>query len=61
MALINHKINPDLDTMFLTAESQYMYLSSSTVKELGSYDVDLSDFLPREIIPDFQERIKLNR
>ena len=61
MALINHKINPDLDTMFLTAESQYMYLSSSTVKELGSYGVDLSDFLPEEIIPDFQERIKLNR
>ena len=47
--------------MFLTAESQYMYLSSSTVKELGSYGVDLSDFLPQEIIPDFQERIKLNR
>ena len=60
MALINHKINPGLDTMFLTAESQYMYLSSSTVKELGSYGVDLSDFLPEEIIPDFQERIKLN-
>ena len=60
MALINHKINPELDTMFLTAESQYMYLSSSTVKELGSYGVDLSDFLPEEIIPDFQERIKKN-
>mgnify|MGYP002733138598 CR=1 FL=1 len=58
MALINHKINPDLDTMFLTAESQYMYLSSSTVKELGTYGVDLSDFLPKEIIPDFQERIE---
>ena len=58
MALINHKINPELDTMFLTAESQYMYLSSSTVKELGSYGVDLSDFLPEEIIPDFQERIE---
>ena len=61
MALINHKINPNLDTMFLTAESQFMYLSSSTVKELGSYGVDLSDFLPEEIIPDFQERIKKNR
>ena len=58
MALINHKINPELDTMFLTAESQYMYLSSSTVKELGNYGVDLSDFLPSEIIPDFQERIE---
>ena len=61
MALINHKINPELDTMFLTADSEFMYLSSSTVKELGSYGVDLSDFLPEPIIPDFQERIKLNR
>jgi len=58
MALINHKINPELDTMFLTAESQYMYLSSSTVKELGRYGVDLSDFLPQEIVPDFQKRIR---
>lgn len=57
MALINHKINPTLDTMFLTSEHQYMYLSSSTVKELGGYDVDLSDFLPENIIPDFKQRI----
>ncbi len=57
MALINRKINPDLDTMFLTAEHQYTYLSSSTVKELGAYGVDLSDFLPEQIIPDFQKRI----
>lgn len=57
MALINHKINPSLDTMFLTAEHQYMYLSSSAVKELGCYDVDLSDFLPEQIIPDFKRRI----
>jgi pantetheine-phosphate adenylyltransferase len=61
MALINHKINPNLDTMFLTAESQYMYLSSSTVKELGSYNVDLSDFLPEQIIPDFTQRMKEKR
>ena len=57
MALINHKINPNLDTMFLASEHQYMYLSSSAVKELGSYDVDLSDFLPQQIIPDFKQRI----
>ena len=60
MALINRSINPELDTMFLTAEHQYMYMSSSTVKELGKYGVNLSDFLPEEIIPDFQERIKKN-
>ena len=61
MALINHKINPHLDTMFLTAESQYMYLSSSTVKELGQYNVDLSEFLPQQIIPDFVNRMKEKR
>ena len=58
MALINRKINPELDTMFLTADSQYMYLSSSTVKELASYDVELSDFLPDAIIPDFKKRVE---
>ena len=57
MAIINHKINPGLDTMFLTAEHQYMYLSSSTVKELAGYDVDLSEFLPKKIIPVFKQRI----
>ncbi len=61
MALINHKINPNLDTMFLTAEHQYMYLSSSTVKELGCYNVDLSDFLPEQIIEDFQNRVSTIR
>ena len=57
MALINHKINPGLDTMFLTAEHQYTYLSSSTVKELACYDVELSDFLPEQIIPVFKQRV----
>ena len=60
MAMINHKINSDLDTMFLTAEHQYMYMSSSMVKELGRYGADLSEFLPEEIISDFQERIQKN-
>ena len=60
MAMINRKINPELDTMFLTAEHQYMYMTSSMVKELGRYGADLSNFLPEVIIPDFQERIKIN-
>ncbi len=56
MALINRKLNPGLDTMFLTAEHQYMFMSSSVIRELSAYDVDLSDFLPEEIIPDVKEK-----
>ena len=61
MAMINRKINPNLDTMFLTADHKYMSLSSSAVKELGNYNVDLSEFLPEAIIPDFQKRIQEKR
>jgi pantetheine-phosphate adenylyltransferase len=57
MALINHKINQELDTVFLTAEHQFTYLSSSMVKELAFYNVELSGFLPDAIIPDVQKRI----
>ena len=52
MALINKKINPDLDTMFLTASEKYTFLSSSVVKELAAYGADLSAFVPCEIIDD---------
>lgn len=61
MSMINHNLNHELDTMFLMAEQKYLYLSSSTAKEMGRYDADLTDFLPAEIIPDFTERIHLRR
>lgn len=57
MALINRSINPQLDTMFLTAEHEYMFLSSSVVRELGSYQVSLDDYVPAEIIDEVTARI----
>ena len=59
MALINRKLNPGLDTMFLTSEHQYMFMSSSVIRELSRFDVDLKDFLPEEIIPDVKEKTHL--
>lgn len=59
MALINRQLNPGLDTMFLTSEHQYMFMSSSVIRELSRYDVDLKDFLPEEIIPDVKEKTHL--
>jgi pantetheine-phosphate adenylyltransferase len=61
MSLINKKLNPELDTMFLTAEKEFMYLSSSAVKELGHYNVELGDFLPAEVIDEFKARINARR
>jgi len=58
MALINKKINPDLDTFFLTASEQYTYLSSSIVKEMAEYGTDLGDFVPEEIIADIMGKVR---
>ena len=56
MAIVNGKLNPRLDTMFLPSSEKYTYLSSSVVKEMARYGAELSDFLPREIIEDVTKR-----
>jgi pantetheine-phosphate adenylyltransferase, bacterial len=58
MALINKKINPDLDTLFLTASEKYTFLSSSVVKEMARYGVGLKEFVPVEIIDDVVDKSK---
>ncbi len=58
MALINKKIDPNLDTVFLPASEKYTYMSSTVVKEMAKYGADLSDFVPREIIDDVIARTK---
>jgi len=61
MALINRKLNPRLETMFLPSSAKYTYISSSVVKEMAAYGADLSDFVPREIIGDVNEKMKNRR
>ena len=60
IALINKKMNPELDTLFLTASEKYTFLSSTVVKEMAAYGADLSEFAPREIIDDIIRRTNEN-
>ena len=61
MALINKKINPDVETFFLASSEKYMYLSSSAVKEMAAFGADLTDFAPRELIAAIEERVAQSR
>ena len=56
MAVVNRKLNPNVDTMFLPSNEKYTYLSSTVVKEMVRYGVELSDFIPREIIEDVKRK-----
>ncbi len=57
MALTNKKLNPDVETIFLTTSAENMYLSSSMVKQIGSMGGDISDFVPPAIHKDIIKRL----
>ena len=61
IALVNKKMNPDLDTLFLTSSEKYTFLSSTVVKEMAAYGADLSELVPKEIISDITEKTKIRR
>lgn len=61
MAQINHKLNPKLETLFLSSSQKYTHLSSSVAKELACYGADLNDFIPREIVDDVREKVEQRR
>ena len=57
MALTNKKLNPNVETLFLTTSAQNMYLSSSMVKQIAGMGGDVIDFLPEVIYDDVLKRI----
>ena len=61
MAVVNRKMNHDLDTVFLPSSEKYTYISSSMVKEMAKYGSDLREFVPREILDDVIERANNRR
>ncbi|HNY00258.1 MAG TPA: pantetheine-phosphate adenylyltransferase [Oscillospiraceae bacterium] len=46
ISLVNKKLNPDVETLFLIAGGSYTYLSSSAVRELGRFGAGLGCFVP---------------
>ncbi len=46
MALVNKKINDDIETLFMASSTKYGYLSSSIVKEIAMLGGDISCFVP---------------
>lgn len=61
LAQTNHVIAPDVDTIFLTTNLKYSYLSSSIVKEIAGYDGDISGFLHPEIARIVRDKIRSKR
>lgn len=58
MAQTNHKLAPEVETVFLTTSLEYSFLSSTTVKEVASFRGDISQFVPKVIEEKIKEKQK---
>ncbi len=57
MALVNKKLTPSTETVFLTTGLEHMYLSSSMVKQIATFGGDITGFLPAEILEEIKARL----
>lgn len=60
MSLTNNSLNPDLETIFLTSRAEYMFLSSSIVKQIATLNGDITNFVPECIHDEIKKRLAQN-
>ena len=57
-ALTNKQLNPGIETLFITTDQKYMFLSSSIVKQVSEFGGDIRQFVPAQVHDDIVKRIK---
>ncbi len=58
MSLMNRKLNPEVETVFLTPAQEYIHLNSTIVKEVASFGGDVSEYVPEYVESMLQEKYK---
>ncbi|MBR6518443.1 MAG: pantetheine-phosphate adenylyltransferase [Oscillospiraceae bacterium] len=56
-ALINKKLNPELETLFMVTNQEYMYLSSTLVRQIAEFGGDIDMFVPEQIKDILKEKM----
>ena len=58
MSQTNHKIEPEIETLFLTTSLEFSFLSSTMVKEVASFGGDVTQFVPEVIVKKIKEKME---
>ncbi len=56
-ALTNKKLNPNLETLFMVTNQEYMYLSSTIVRQIAEFGGDIEQFVPNQIKDELIEKM----
>ena len=57
MALMNKRLYPEIETVFLMAGQEYLFISSSRLKELARMGRSVEEFVPAAVAKKLQERL----
>ncbi len=60
MALTNKALYPDMETLFMHTNKEYMFLSSSIIREIATYGGSLQGLVPDDLIPIIIKRCQNN-
>ncbi len=61
MALINRRLRPETETVFLMASEEYSFVSSRMVKEIFALNGDISSFVPADVAVRLQNKPQTTR
>ena len=59
MAQGNHKVSPEIDTLFMATDPKFSFISSSMVREFASYGKSVEGFVPDSILSMIEDKYKI--
>lgn len=57
-AHMNHRLAPDVDTLFMITSEEHFYVSSSLVKEVAAFGGDLTGLVPDHVAKALQKKLR---
>ena len=59
MVMMNRRLRPRIDTIFLYTSLEYQFVSSTLIKEVARYRGDINDLVPQNVAAALQEKFRL--
>ena len=60
MNMMNRKLSPEIDTLFLMPAEEYSFVSSSLIKEVAQYAGNVDDLVPECVAAALREKIRVS-
>jgi pantetheine-phosphate adenylyltransferase len=57
MALMNRRLDNDIETVFMMPSEEYSFITSTIVKEAASYGGDVSSLVPKGVVAKLRKRM----